>query len=57
MNSIKFVDWLEHNLLIFKQLADERDVVLIIDNAPYRSGIEHKVPTKNSSKKQEMIAL
>ena len=55
MNSQKFEHWLVINLPRFKEMGQGRDVVLIMDNAPYHTRGENKVPTKNSSKKQDMI--
>lgn len=55
MNAQRFEHWLCKNLPVFKCMAAERKVVLIIDNAAYHGRTENKIPKKNSSRKQDMI--
>jgi hypothetical protein len=54
MNGECFKNWLRKSIPIFKQVAANRKIAFVMDNAPYHSTKCNASP-KMSSRKQEMV--
>ena len=55
MTADYFENWLIRSIPIYKELAGERKVLFVMDNAAYHTRKSFKIPRKSNSRKQEMI--
>lgn len=55
MNADVFENWLTKNIVNFQSVAGLRDIVLVLDNAPYHGRTRFKIPRAKNAKRQQMI--